>query len=168
MSKTEGIQSTEEGFGTVVEAEGLVPKPPVSNRRNPKDTYPADARLQDEEWDYLKGCLPRKRRPWRRKDRRGGRPRADDRLCFEAVLSLMRRGAALRSLPAGLGARSTIQRRIEDWGRRGSLELLWRLHFERMDPERRARFRGAAQAAAAERSFWRSQLYGLVLALTSS
>lgn len=62
--------------------------------------------------------------------RRGGRPRADDRLMLNGVLWVLCSGAAWRDMPKRFGPWSTIYQRFRDWRKRGIFDqFLKRLHI---------------------------------------
>ena len=43
-------------------------------------------RLTDAHWEKVRSELPVRKIPRRKKDRKGGRPRENDRKCFEGIL----------------------------------------------------------------------------------
>jgi putative transposase len=57
---------------------------------------------------------------------KGGRPRADDRRCFEAIYYVARTGAQWRSLPRSFGPKSTVHDRYQEWVGQRLFEQLWR------------------------------------------
>lgn len=62
--------------------------------------------------------------------RRGGRPRADDRLRLNGILWVLCSGAAWRDMPERFGPWSTVYQRFRDWRNRGVFDqLLKRLHI---------------------------------------
>ena len=62
--------------------------------------------------------------------RRGGRPRADDRLMLNGNLWVLCSGAAWRDMPERFGPWSTVYQRFRDWRNRGAFDqLLKRLHI---------------------------------------
>ncbi len=82
--------------------------------------------LSDEQWRRVEWALPMaKKKPFLRRRRKGGRPRWPDRRCFEAVVWLMRTGAAWDRLPTAFGHRRTIQRRLDHWRRERLYMRLW-------------------------------------------
>jgi transposase len=86
-------------------------------------------RVRDELWEVIEPLLPEHPR-----DRRGGRPRVDDRVCFGAVMFVLFTGIAWRHLPRELGCSpATAHRRLDEWQRHGVFaalhhELLRRLN----------------------------------------
>ena len=67
--------------------------------------------LTDEQWRKIEPLLPK-----RRKNPKGGRPPADDRLCLEGILWILRTGARWKDLPAIYPDPSTCWRRLRGWG----------------------------------------------------
>lgn len=49
-------------------------------------------KLTNEQWEKIKPVLPVRKRPWLKR-KRGGRPPADDRKCFEGILWILWTGA---------------------------------------------------------------------------
>ena len=122
----------------------------------PAQDRAANSLLTDKEWNVLRRHIPTRKRPWRKRQRKGGKPAAGDRQCFEASIWLMAHDAPLRALPPGLGSRSTTQRRLEQWCLRAILWRLWRDYLE-MRPEARL-------PAPTRGGFWRSEVEGVARA----
>jgi transposase len=79
--------------------------------------------VRDELWEVARPLLP-----VHRPDPRGGRPRVDDRVCFNAIVFVLFTGIAWRHLPRELGCSpATAHRRLAAWQRAGVWE---RLHGE--------------------------------------
>lgn len=77
-------------------------------------------------WSRIKRHLPpRPKRPFLKRKRKGGRPRAEDELAFGAILWIVRTGAAWTELPERFGRARTAQRRLQRWLRTGMLETLF-------------------------------------------
>ena len=55
-----------------------------------------------------------------------GRPRADDRRTFNAILYILITGCRWNDLPQEYGHSSTAWRRLRQWARDGTLLRLWR------------------------------------------
>jgi transposase len=55
-----------------------------------------------------------------------GRPRADDRRTFNAILYVLRTGCRWNDLPREYGHSSTAWRRLRQWMKDGTLLRLWR------------------------------------------
>lgn len=80
-------------------------------------------RVRDELWEVARPLLPA-----HRPDPRGGRPRVDDRVCFNAIVFVLFTGIAWRHLPRELGCSpATAHRRLAAWQSAGVWE---RLHSE--------------------------------------
>ena len=86
--------------------------------------------LTDEQWERIKPHLP----PGTR-SRKGGRPRADDRACFEGVLWVLRSGARWKDLPRdrGFPSPATCWRRLARWERGGVWLRLWAAFLDELD-----------------------------------
>jgi transposase len=68
--------------------------------------------VRDELWQHIEPLLPE-----HKPDRRGGRPRVDDRVCFSAIMFMLFTGIAWRHLPRELGVSpATAHRRLERAG----------------------------------------------------
>ncbi len=71
---------------------------------------------------------------------RGGRPRADDRACFEGVVHVLRNGLRWRDVPVQFPSGVTCWRRHAEWTGDGVWESLWRAVLDelgeagRLDP----------------------------------
>jgi transposase len=80
-------------------------------------------RVRDELWEVAESLLPAYR-----PDPRGGRPRVDDRVCFNAIVFVLFTGIAWRHLPRELGCSpATAHRRLAAWQKAGVWE---RMHSE--------------------------------------
>ena len=88
--------------------------------------------LTDTQWEKVKVHLPQPKRPWKKKDRKGGRPRLDNRKCFEGILWILWTGAPWSELPEEYGAKSAVHRRLQQWARDGTLENLWRAFLSQL------------------------------------
>jgi transposase len=80
-------------------------------------------RVRDELWEVVGPLLPE-----HRPDPRGGRPRLDDRVCFNAIVFVLFTGIAWRHLPREFGCSpATAHRRLTEW----QASAVWeRLHRE--------------------------------------
>src|SRR2546426_6946605 len=78
-------------------------------------------RLTDVQWARLKEHLPA-----HPPSPRGGRPRADDRKCFEGILWILWTGAPWSEMPRRYGSPTTCWRRLFTWEEDGTLLTLWR------------------------------------------
>lgn len=91
--------------------------------------------LTDAQWERIEPHLPRKTR-----SPKGGRPRVDDRRCFEGILWILWTGAPWSALPPEYGARSTCFRRLQEWGADGTLLNLWRAFLKQLNDRQRVRW----------------------------
>jgi transposase len=86
--------------------------------------------LNDRLWERVRPLLP-----LRPEHPKGGRPFADDRACFEGILSVLRNGCRWRALdvidafPSGV----TCWRRHRDWTRAGVWARVWRIVLDELD-----------------------------------
>ena len=77
--------------------------------------------LNDRLWERVHPLLPAPApRP------KGGRPRADDRACFEGIVFVLRNGLRWRDLPARFPSGVTCWRRHAEWTGDGVREAVWR------------------------------------------
>lgn len=97
-------------------------------------------KLTDAQWAKVKRILPVRKKPWFKKDRKGGRPPADDRQCFEGILWILWTGAPWEELPPRYGAKSTVHRRLQKWTEDGILEKLWRTFLAQLDEKKQIRW----------------------------
>ena len=81
-------------------------------------TYPW--KVSDELWERVKPLMPA--RPAHPK---GGRPAADDRQMFSAIVYVLRTGIQWNALPRELGASSTVYDRFRWWESQGFFQRLW-------------------------------------------
>ena len=86
-----------------------------------------ERRMMDRLWERVKALLPpAPPRP------RGGRPRASDRACFEAVVHVLRSGCRWRDLPAHFPSPATCWRRHRDWTEAGVWAKVWRVVLDEL------------------------------------
>ena len=74
--------------------------------------------LNDRLWERVRPLLP-----VRDPSPRGGRPRADDRACFEAIVFMLRNGLRWRDLPKSFPSPATCWRRHAEWTGDGVWEV---------------------------------------------
>ena len=86
--------------------------------------------LTDEQWRKIKRHVPRKSG-----SKKGGRPRADDRLVFEGILWVLKTGARWRDLPDRYPHPSTCWRRLREWYEEDVLKDMWRAFLSELDHE---------------------------------
>lgn len=92
-------------------------------------------RLTEAQWAQVRVHLPRPRAA-----PRGGRPRADDRKCFEGILWVLWTGAPWSELPGRYGSPTTCWRRLRDWETDGTLLALWRAFLAELHDADRLRW----------------------------
>jgi transposase len=71
---------------------------------------------------------------------RGGRPRVDDRRCFEGILWVLWTGAQWSELPRRYGSPSTCWRRLKQWEETGVLLKLWRAFLAQLNDQQKLRW----------------------------
>lgn len=86
--------------------------------------------LTDDQWQRVKERLPA-----RECSPRGGRPRADDRACFEGILWVLHSGARWKDLPARFPSPSTCWRRLCEWEDAGVFVELWHTLIDELDEQ---------------------------------
>jgi len=96
--------------------------------------------LTDVQWEKVKFVVPVRKRPRNKKDRKGGRPSADDRKCFEGILWILWTGSPWAALPKRYGAKSTVHRRLKLWAENGLFEKLWRTFLAELESNNRLRW----------------------------
>lgn len=78
--------------------------------------------VRDELWEAVEPMLPAVE-----PSPKGGRPRVDDRICFNAIVFVLFTGIAWRHLPREMGCSpATAHRRLTDWQRADVFERLHR------------------------------------------
>ncbi len=91
--------------------------------------------VTDAQWEESRVRLPKaKRSP------QGGRPRADDRKCFEGLLWILWTGAPWSALLRESGAKSTAHRRRAEWTADETLLNLWRAFLARLSERQQVRW----------------------------
>ena len=88
--------------------------------------------LADRLWERVRPLLP----PEPPKPK-GGRPRADDRLCFLGVLFVLRSGCRWEDLPDCFPSPATCWRRHRDWTNEGVWEKAWALVLAELEEDGR-------------------------------
>ena len=91
--------------------------------------------LTDKQWDLIKEHLP-KRPP----SKKGGRPPADDRKCFEGILWILWTGAPWSELPEKYGAKSTVNNRLKEWAENDVLLNLWRAFLNQLSDQQKVKW----------------------------
>lgn len=114
--------------------------------------------LTEVQWAKVKEQLPVRRKPWRKRDRKGGRPPLDDRKCFEGILWILWTGAQWSELPPRYGSKSAVHRRLQKWTADGTLERLWRAFLAQLQEQGHIRwnecFVDGTFASAKKGGFW--------------
>ena len=94
-----------------------------------------EPRVSDSQWAAMERHLyARPKRPFLRRERKGGRPPVSDRCCFDALLRLVLLRGTWRGIPRNMGHWTTIYRRIMRWHTRGELDLIWRAYLRSLRP----------------------------------
>jgi transposase len=102
---------------------------PVGSRMVPQLSI-ARPQLTDEQWLLISDCFPVPA-----PDPRGGRPRADARLCLEGILWVLRSGARWKDLPRSFPSYVTCWRRFVEWSRAGLWDQAWCRLIDQLDRE---------------------------------
>lgn len=63
---------------------------------------------------------------------KGGRPRANDQACFEAIVFVLRNGLRWRDLPDRFPSPATVWRRHAEWTLAGVWEEVWRVVLDEL------------------------------------
>jgi putative transposase len=84
--------------------------------------------VSDELWERVRPLIPQ--RPPHPK---GGRPAADDRKMFAAIVYLVRTGIPWNAMPRELGASSTVYDRFRLWEKQGLFVRLWQAGLQEYD-----------------------------------
>lgn len=85
-------------------------------------------RLTDEQWRKVEPLLPKNKRGLK-----GGRPRVDNRACFEGVMWILRTGARWKDLPPEYPSPATCWRRLNEWEQLGVWENVWMEFLKQLD-----------------------------------
>jgi transposase len=92
-------------------------------------------RLTDVQWARLVEHLPA-----HPPSPRGGRPRADNRKCFEGILWILWTGAPWSELPRRYGSPTTCWRRLRTWEEEGTLLKVWRAFLADLNDREKLRW----------------------------
>ncbi len=86
-------------------------------------------KVRDELWEAVEPMLP-----VTEPSPEGGRPRVDDRVCFNAIVFVLSTGIAWRHLPGEMGCSpATAHRRLTAWQEAGVFERLHRRLLEALN-----------------------------------
>ena len=91
--------------------------------------------LTKQQWQAIRVHLPQPQ-----VSRRGGRPRVEDRRCFEGILWILWTGAQWSELPRRYGSPSTCWRRLKQWEESGVLLKLWRAFLAQLNDQQKLRW----------------------------
>ena len=92
-------------------------------------------KLTKQQWDGIRVHLPQPKA-----STRGGRPRVDERRCFEGILWILWTGAQWREFPRRYGSPSTCWRRLKHWEETGVLLQLWRAFLAQLNDHQKLRW----------------------------
>jgi transposase len=92
-------------------------------------------RLSRAQWDIIRVHLPQAKA-----SSRGGRPRVEDRRCFEGILWILWTGAQWSELPRRYGSPSTCWRCLKHWEETGVLLKLWRAFLAQLNDRQKLRW----------------------------
>jgi transposase len=92
-------------------------------------------RFTKQQWEAIRVHLPQ-----RKPSVRGGRPRVEDRRCFEGILWILWTGAQWSELPRQYGSPSTCWRRLKQWEETGVLLTLWRAFLAQLNDQEKIRW----------------------------
>ena len=91
--------------------------------------------VTDKQWALIREQLPKRRRR-----KKGGRPLADDRKCFEGILWILWTGAPWGELPERYGSKSTVHRRLKGWAEGETLLNMRRAFLDQLDDRKKVRW----------------------------
>ena len=77
--------------------------------------------IPDVLWDKIVPLLP----PPKRKKKKAGRPRMNDRQAMSAIFYVLRTGCQWNALPRSLGASSTVHDRFQEWRKACVFKRMW-------------------------------------------
>jgi transposase len=86
--------------------------------------------LTEDQWAKIAPHLPKAKI-----GKKGGRPWADDRSCFEGILWILWTGAPWSEVPKKFASPSTCWRRLQAWEEDGTLLELWRAFLGELEDE---------------------------------
>jgi transposase len=87
--------------------------------------------LTDEQWEKVRRFIPKVEHP------KGGRPRTDDRSCFEGILWVLKSIARWKDLPERFPFPSTCWRRLVEWDEAGVFLEIWHAFIDELNEQGR-------------------------------
>ena len=81
--------------------------------------------IPDVIWDRIVPVLLLSLSTHRKKKKKIGRPRMDDRKAMSAIFYVLRTGCQWKALPRSLGASSTVHDRFQEWRKEGVFKRMW-------------------------------------------
>jgi transposase len=113
------------------EVTGVGKKVPVKRKRGELTEAAKAVLMPDALWEKVRVLLPEHPNTHRFG---GGRPRADDRRCMDAIFFVLRTGCQWKALDAtGICPGSTAHDRFQEWAGAGVFAKLWRLGLRYYD-----------------------------------
>lgn len=111
-------------------------------------------------WPAIARELPRrKKKPFLKKRRKGGRPRCDDRLALSAIFWRLRCDAPWGAVPARFGSAATARRRLSVWLTGGIVDRAWRAYLAQLSiAELRRWYAILPVADHGQQPYWRANL----------
>ena len=76
--------------------------------------------ITDVSWDRITLLLPSRKRK-----KKAGRPRMNDRKAMSAIFYVLRTGCQWNAHPRSLGASSTVHDRFQEWRSAGVFKRMW-------------------------------------------
>jgi transposase len=109
----------------------IIPKPKRDRTRTPNNTTTTGFRVSEALWAVLEPLLPKRVNTHRFG---GGRPRAADRRCADAIFYVLRTGCQWQALDqTDLCPKSTAHDRFQQWVAAGVFLRLWQAGVEQFD-----------------------------------
>ena len=91
--------------------------------------------LTDKQWKKIEPHLPKQK-----KNKKGGRPLADNRKALEGILWVLWTGSQWRELPSEYLYYTTCWRRLKRWQKQGVFRKLWRIFLSQLNNKNRLRW----------------------------
>jgi putative transposase len=77
--------------------------------------------IPDVLWDRITPLLPLRKK----KKKKAGRPRMNDKKAMSAIFYVLRTGCQWKALPRSLGASSTVHDRFQEWRKASVFKRMW-------------------------------------------